>query len=228
MLTIVQAIAPIFLIIVVGYLFKRSGFPGDGFWQPAERLAYSVLLPVLIVRNLAGANLAGIQVGAYVVVIVGVAAAMTALTLALRPILRIDGAAYTSVLQGAIRLNSYIGFGVAEALWGARGVVLVALFIAIMMPIVNVISIGAIAAWAHDGKPRWGRVPREIVRNPIIVACAIGIAINALHLGLPHWVDGLLAILARTALPVALLCVGAGLVLGTMRLQAGALAVSSR
>lgn len=226
MFTIVQSIAPIFLIIVVGYLFKRSGFPGDGFWQPAERLAYYVLLPVLIVRNLADANLAGIQVGAYVAVVVGIAAATTALTLALRPMLRVDGAAYTSVLQGAIRLNSYIGFGVAQALWGAHGVVLVALFIAIMMPIVNVISIGAFAAWAHDGEPRWGRVPREIVRNPIIIACAIGIAINAMHVGLPHWVDGLLAIFARTALPIALLCVGAGLVLGTMRLQAGTLAVA--
>ena len=226
MAAIAQSIAPIFLIIVVGYAFKRSGFPGDGFWQPAERLAYYVLLPVLIVRNLAEANLAGVQVGAYVLVIVAVAAAMTGLTLALRPALRVDGAADSSILQGAIRLNSYIGFGVAEALWRGQGVVLVALFIAIMMPIVNVISIGAIAAYAHDGKPRWSRVPVEIVRNPIIIGCAIGGAMNALHLGLPGPVDALFAIFARTALPVALLCVGAGLVLGTVRLRIGALGIA--
>lgn len=226
MLVIAQSIAPIFLIIVVGYVFKRSGFPGDGFWPPAERLAYYVLLPVLIVRNLADANLAGIRVGAYVLVIVGVAAAMTALTLALRPVLRVDGAAYSSILQGAIRLNSYVGFGVAEALWGAHGVVLVALFIAIMMPIVNVISIGAIAAYAHGGRPRWGRVPADIVKNPIIIACAVGAALNALHLGLPGWLGGLLTIFGRTALPIALLCVGAGLMLGAVRVQAGALAIA--
>lgn len=227
MLAIVTAIAPIFLIIVAGYLFKRYGFPGDGFWQPAEKLAFYVLLPVLIVRNLAGADLAGIQVIEYALVIVGLGVVMTALTLALRPALHIDGAAYTSILQGAIRLNSYIGFGVAEAVWGAPGVVLVALFTAVMMPVVNAIAIGALAAYANSsGKADWARVPVEIAKNPIIVACAIGGALNGLDVPVPAFVDAIMAIFAKAALPVALLCVGAGLVLGAVRVRAGALAVA--
>ena len=46
-------ILPIFLLILTGYVFKRYGFPGDGFWVPAEKLAYFVLLPVLIVLTAA-------------------------------------------------------------------------------------------------------------------------------------------------------------------------------
>jgi len=49
MLTTASAILPIFLLIVVGYLFKRTGFIGDGFWAPAEKLVYFVLLPALII-----------------------------------------------------------------------------------------------------------------------------------------------------------------------------------
>ncbi len=56
-------ITPIFVIILFGFGFKRTGFPGDGFWEPAERLAYYVLLPALIVHNLAVADLGGLQVG---------------------------------------------------------------------------------------------------------------------------------------------------------------------
>jgi hypothetical protein len=227
MLAIAQAIAPIFLIIVAGFAFKRARFPGEGFWQPAERLAYYVLLPALIVRHLAGADLAGIQVAEYTTLIVVVALATSALTLALKPLLRMDGPAFTSVLQGAIRLNSYIGFGIAEALWGAQGVVLVALFVAVMMPVVNVICIGVLAAFAHSGTPNWKRVPAEIAKNPIIVACAVGWALNALAVPLPGWVNDLLGIFAKGALPVALLCVGAGLDHGAGRgLRPGALALA--
>ena len=69
MIGVVGAIAPIFLLIVAGYVFKRRGFPGDAFWAPAERLSYFVLLPALIVHTLAGADLAGIRIGALAAVL---------------------------------------------------------------------------------------------------------------------------------------------------------------
>jgi hypothetical protein len=219
MFAIAETIAPIFLMIVIGFAFRRFGFPGDGFWLPAERLAYYVLLPALIVRNLATADLAGIQVGRMALMIVCTAAAMTALVLLLRPLFRQDGPAYTSVLQGAIRLNSYIGFGVAEAFYGQPGVVLSALFVAVMMPTVNVVSIVVLAAYARTGPASWRRVPLEVARNPIILACALGGLLNATGLPLPGWSVAMLGIVGKAALPIALMCVGAGLVhaAGTVR-----------
>jgi malonate transporter len=146
--------------------------------------------------------------------------AMTLLGLLLRPIYRDAGPAYTSVLQGVIRLNSYVGFGVAEAFYGQPGVVLAALFVAVMMPTVNVVSIAVLAAYANTGKPAWGKVPLEVARNPIILACAAGGLLNALHVPLPGMALALLAIPAKAALPIALMCVGGGLVqaVGNVRL----------
>jgi malonate transporter len=212
MLAVIETIAPIFLMIVIGFGFRRWGFPGEGFWQPAEKLAYYVLLPALIVRNLATADLAAIQVGRLAVMIIITAVTMTLLGLALKPLYRGKGPAYTSVLQGVIRLNSYIGFGVAEAFYGQPGVVLSALFVAVMMPTVNVVSIFVLAAFAETGKPNWGKVPLEIIRNPIILACAAGGLLNAVHAPLPGWTVATLTIGAKAALPIALMCVGGGLV----------------
>ncbi len=227
MLAIASAILPIFMLILTGYVFKRYGFPGDGFWVPAEKLAYYVLLPVLIVRNLAGADLSVFPIGAIALVIVGLALSMTAIALVMRPLLRIDGPAFTSVLQGTIRLNAYVGFAIAEALYGSPGVVLSALFVAVMMPTVNVICIGALAAYAHQGKPDFSVVPRQIVQNPIIIGCALGWLVNIVDPPLPAALMGFMSIVARAALPVALLCVGAGLVIALGRARTVAMCATT-
>jgi len=227
MLAIASAILPIFLLILTGYIFKRYGFPGDGFWAPAEKLAYYVLLPVLIVRNLAAADLSVFPVGAIALVIVALALCMTAVALLMRPLLRIDGPAFTSVLQGTIRLNAYVGFAIAEALYGSPGVVLSAMFVAVMMPTVNVICIGALAAYAHQGTPDFRVVPKQIVQNPIIIGCAVGWLVNVIAPPIPPAIMAFMSIMARAALPVALLCVGAGLVIALGRARTVALCMTT-
>ena len=127
MLAIGLAIAPIFLLILLGFAFKRLGFPGDEFWRPAERLSYFVLLPVLIVYNLAKADLSRLPVGQIAITIVLLSVAMTAIVLIVKPMLRLGGPAYTSVLQGVVRLNAYVGFAVSLALSGIDGLVVASL-----------------------------------------------------------------------------------------------------
>lgn len=226
MLSIALTVAPIFALILMGYFFRRSGFPGDGFWSPAERLAYYVLLPVLIVRGLARADLAAYSIPSIALTIVGVALVMSALTLLLRPVLRFEGPVFTSFLQGTIRINSYMALAVADAVFGNQGVVLGALFIAVMMPTVNVISIAALAAFNGAGSADWSRVPREIARNPIILACLLGWIVNIAAVPLPAPLLALMDILAKAALPVALLAVGAGLVLALGRARLAALGLA--
>ena len=62
MLKIVLVILPVFLLIFLGHLCRRRAFPGEGFWAPAERLTYFLLLPSLIVVTLAEADLADLAV----------------------------------------------------------------------------------------------------------------------------------------------------------------------
>lgn len=226
MLSIVGNIAPIFLLIVIGFVFKRSGFPGDGLWGPAERLAYYVLLPVLVVRNLAVAELEGIQLGGMAATIIAMAVILAVITIILRPLARIDGPAFTSVLQGTVRFNSYLAFAVAEAFFGPPGVTVCAVFISIMMPTCNIICITALAVWAHKEPPPWTRVVRQVATNPLILACALGASINASGLVAPEWAMETLDILAKAALPVALLCIGAGLELSVGRTRKSALALT--
>ncbi len=67
---------------------------------------------------------------------------------------------------------------------------------------------------------------RQVVTNPLVVACALGAAINVSGLVPPGWAMATLEIIAKAALPVALLCVGAGLDLSIGRDHKAALALT--
>ena len=68
------------------------------------------------------------------------------------------------------------------------------------------------AFYGDAQKPTVNRILLEVVRNPIILACGIGWFINTLGIPIPNPGMDLLEILDRATLPIALLCVGAGLV----------------
>ncbi len=216
MLTTAGAILPIFLLIVVGYVFKRTGFIGDGFWAPAEKLVYYVLLPALIIRSITVSNLSALATGT----------SMILLSLLLKPLLRIDGPGFTSLLQGATRINAYLCFAIGDALYGEVSIALCAYCLAVMMPFMNVSLVTLMSAFAGTGRPNWARIPLQIVQNPIIIGCAIGWAVNTLAVPMPGWLMASLSILDRGTLPLALLCVGAGLILTMDRTQVVALSAS--
>ncbi|MDI9682717.1 AEC family transporter, partial [Burkholderia cenocepacia] len=53
-----------------------------------------------------------------------------ALLLLVRRFVRVDGAGFTSVFQGAVRFNNYVGTALAAGLFGAKGIALAAVCVA--------------------------------------------------------------------------------------------------
>lgn len=219
MLAVALATLPIFALIFLGAALRRLGILDEGFWRGAERLVYFVLFPPLLFTTLATADFAALAAGELALAMVaGAAALMLALSL-LRPMLAVDGPAFTSLAQGALRQNTYIGFSAAFALFGPEGLAAAAIWVAAVTPIVNVYCIAALTrhgSGAPSGagpglSPGLGAVMRAILKNPIILASAAGAAVNLAGLALPPILDEILAILARGALPLGLLAVGAGL-----------------
>ena len=207
---ILGALGPIFALILLGLGLRRFGFPGDGFWPAAERLTYFILFPALLVQRLALSRLGDYAVGPVAVVIVAMLLGMTALVYALRPWLKVDGPAFSSVYQGVIRFNTYVGLAVALAVFHAEGGTVAALVMAIMIPLINVLCVLVLTVHA-GGSATVAGVARGLITNPLILACLTGIGLNLSGIGLPWGSAAVLDILARAALPLGLLAVGAGL-----------------
>lgn len=206
---ILLAVAPIFGLILIGFILRRMEFPGPGFWPVSERLTYYVLFPALLISGLAGRNFDESAMGLAATLFVSVCLMALLLTV-LRPFLKMDGPLFTSVFQGSIRPNTYVGLSAAAALLGPDWMALSAVALLTLIPLVNVLCVLALSRHGSNGGGI-AQVGLELVRNPLILACVAGFALNGFSLTLPGVVNDLLTIMGKAALPLGLLAVGAGL-----------------
>jgi len=212
MIAILSALLPTFALIVVGYVLRERHFLPDSFWPGAEKLTYFITFPALLFSNTAKADLGSLPLLGIATAMLGTIAICTALILLARPILKVSAPTFSSLVQGAIRPNTYIGLAVAAALLGTHGLTVTALCVALVVPTVNVISVLACAHLGdNDRKPGLLSLLRDVAKNPLLMACVLGSLFNVLGIGLPPIIGPFLEVLGRAALPIGLLAVGAGL-----------------
>ncbi|MBE7244732.1 MAG: AEC family transporter [Actinomycetospora chiangmaiensis] len=221
------ALLPIALLIGLGAALRRAGFLAESFWPQAERLGYYVLLPSLFVHGLGTAHLDGVPVLSLAVVLVVSTVVVALVLLALRPRLALDGAAFTSVFQGGIRFNNYVGVSAAVGLFGAQGLALAAVANAAIVPTVNILCVLVFARFGSAGRLAPMAVVRQLALNPLVVASLVGIGLQGLRVPLPPGIEPVLKALGQASLPLGLLCVGAALDFGTARTWIRPLAVTS-
>ncbi|MFP4094424.1 MAG: AEC family transporter [Cyclobacteriaceae bacterium] len=209
MLSFLQALLPIFAVVVIGQVFYRYDFPGRSFWPLADRLTYYVLLPALLTSKVAEADFSGSAVlpmaGLLVVATLGIAG----LLVLLQFILKMGPPQFTSVFQGSIRPNTYVGLAAAGALYQEQGQALVAIAVAGVVPLVNVLSVWAFTHYIPQADRSVRSLAATFFTNPLIIACLLGILLN--QTGMPAALDEAMGIFSRGALPLGLLSVGAGL-----------------
>lgn len=208
MITLLQALWPLFALIVGGYLLRRWDFPGDAFWPAAERLNYFILFPALLFSSLATAPLDNPALPRLALaVFLGLGIGWVALLFA-RRVLGWPAARFGAITQGILRFNTYLGLAAIGSLYGKDGLAMAALMLALMVPLVNLMSVWALTA--ERGVSLRGLL-LPVAKNPLILACLAGALVNLAGFGLPGGTDRLLNLLAVASLPLGLLCVGAAL-----------------
>ncbi|MGJ5005066.1 AEC family transporter [Bradyrhizobium sp. HKCCYLRH2060] len=211
---VAAALAPVFLLIVVGFGLRRSLIRLDTQWHGLERLTYYVLFPALLMQSLVKADLGKVPVAGIGGALFLAMLAMSALCLALRPLLTrsgIDGPAFTSIFQGATRWQTYVALSVAGSLFGPTGLAVASVGMIAIIPMVNVFSVAVLAHYASPTRRSMREILATIIRNPLIWACIAGLALNVAHVPLPKlWHDAADA-LGQASLPIGLLVTGAGL-----------------
>lgn len=219
---VLDVFVPAFGLLMLGVLLRATLLRDNAVWAGIERLVFWVLLPALLVSAIASVDLGALPLGGMALTIWLALLAGGAASLGLAWAFGLGHAAMTSVLQGGIRFNNFMGFAVVSGLFGPAGTALGAVATGLIVPFVQ---IGVTLAFAFgpgiggpgvSGRPRPWRVARQLALNPLLLACLGGFAASALG-GLPAGVRPLLQALGQAAVALGLLTVGAALAPSMLR-----------
>ena len=217
-MSVALLLLPDFLLIAGGALLARMRGFGAPFWGGVERLVYFVLFPALLFRSLAASPLSLAEAGPLIAVGLGFTFGGMLLSALAQPLFRLPHATFAACFQCGFRFNTYVALAVAVRIGGEPALAAISLLVGALVPAVN------LAAVAMFVRGRGGRVVGEVLRNPLVLACAAGIAWKLARLPLPAVAEHLLGLLASAAVPLGLLAVGAGLKLTGRALSLPALA----
>lgn len=228
MTTIANILTPVLTLILMGFIIRRTDFLAPAFWPSAEKLTYFLLMPAALIHSLAGKKIdslpwlnilltveGAVLAGALLVILWGAANR------------RMGGAAFTSLFQGGVRFNTFVALALAESLFGKDGLFLAALGAGFMIVLINVLCVSAFSVTVgNGGRMDLKRLGVDLLRNPLIIGCVAGIALNASGIRLPVALDATLALAGKAAFPVGLMAVGAAYRAGNLAMHWQPLLVS--
>ncbi len=205
---------PDFSLILCGYLVCRYTALNRSVWEKVESLVYFFLFPVLLFHSIVRSPL---DLGAASSLIAaGLALGVSGIALAYSvpwwPGVgrAIDRRQHAGAAQVAFRFNSFIALALAERLAGPQGLQQIAVLIGVCVPLFNVGAVWPMARHAQRG------FLRELVRNPLIIATALGLTANLLGFRMPVWLEPTVTRIGGASLALGLMAAGAGLQLGSL------------
>ena len=180
-----NAILPIILPIVLGYLLKRLHFFKEDFLKEANKLVFKILIPILLFSNLYLADLSTINwafVG-FVAVAILVLFGIGLLIVLFIPNRKQKGV----ILQSTFRSNyAIIGILLATMLGGAEAGAEASVIAAVSVPLFNVLAVIALSIFDHEQEQKISikNILFKIITNPLIIGVFAGLVVCGIHMGI--------------------------------------------
>lgn len=204
------ALVPVILLVALGHILSRRGWIAPDAFRAIERLSFLVLLPALIIRAIAQAEFETAP-WRMIAALVLAQALLGAFGLAARYWPAITRPAIGTIVQSNVRWNTIVALSIAALLFGDEGLALVSLAAAAMIPMANLVSVYALTAHAERPPGAHPKPLLALIRNPLVIASLIGIALAAGDVTLPAVADETLRLLAQAAIAMGLISAGAGI-----------------
>ncbi|MDG3087903.1 AEC family transporter [Vibrio hannami] len=220
MIDLFFVVVPIFLVIVLGKIIQLNFVQDLQSWTSLNKINYWMLFPSLLFYSISTIDFSSVSLPEFSASILFGFFVAVLFSLFLGKVLKQPASILTSVMQGAGRHNTFIALAVVAQLYGADGTAIGIIATAILVPISNIVMVVSMSVLLNENGRTYKRAFLELVKNPIIVAIALGLLINFAGWSRDPVFYELTGVLGRAALPIVLLCIGAGLQFRGLRNQA--------
>lgn len=172
-----NAVAPIVVMVAIGYILKKLGFMTADFARMANKLCFRVFLPAMLFLNVYNIEDAGSIGFDYIIYVTCAVILLFALSFPILQAATKRRECRGVLAQAAFRSNyALIGIPLAESLFGAEGVAVATLLSAVVIPLFNVLAVISLSLY-REGKPNVKKILLDILKNPLIQSIALGGAV---------------------------------------------------
>lgn len=212
-----ENVLPSFLVLGLGALARRLGLLTGESAAGLNRLTANVALPALLLLTIGTSPLATGFSAPLAVVTTLLVVAMALATFWGARSCGLPRFQQGVLSQAAFRGNlAYMAFPVILATLGEEGLRRAALTSAVLIPVMNFLSVVVLQVARGQGRG-WGKLVWSVVTNPLVLGANLGLLLSALSWQPWAWLHHTLKIVADFALPGALLALGAQLEVEQMR-----------
>ncbi len=208
LLTSLGVVLPLALKLGLGYSIRRFGLLSKNAFVEFNSLIFSIFLPALLFRNIYLSNLErDINVP---LILFAAGALITLFTFLMIVIPKMEKEnAKRGVLIQAISRSNFIIFGTAVAhnLYGEATDSLTSIVVAIVVPLINVLSVIALETF-RSTTFSLAKTIKGIMVNPIIMAAVGALLMKLAGIQLPQFAFSFVDEIASIATPLALIVLG--------------------
>ena len=204
-----DAVLPIFVLILVGYVSKRIGLLDRGDVRKMNKVFFRIFMPVMLFYNIYTSDLSSTVQPALIAYALGCTLLVFFLSLAL--VVRVEPVRNRRgvIVQGLFRSNLVvIGLPVVESLMGNEQLGPVVLLIATVVPLFNVLAVIILEFYGGE-HTRLGHLLLDILKNPLILGSLVGLLFLALGIRIPLPLETAARQMSQAASPVLLFLLGA-------------------
>ena len=178
LVTATNAVLPIVLLILLGYWLRQIGFLSADFVKIGNKLVFNLCLPCMLfinVYDIDGFDAIAWDVPIYAVVMVFL---LFLMGLGIAVVTTKSAKKRGAIAQAVFRSNTaIIGLTLAASLGGSEAVAVAAVVSAFTVAAFNILAVFALTVFSEDGgkgKIDFGKICKNIAKNPLIIAIALG------------------------------------------------------
>ena len=221
---ILNSIAPIFLLIALGKVLHKTSFFPEAFYKGLNKLVFWIALPAFLTYRISIAELELPILSRILLLLTLSTLLCLAIAWLLARALNLPPATRGAFIQGAFRSNgAFVGLPVIVYTLGELDPRAETLATVVLAPLVVLYNLLGVAVLLHYGPKKHSAGESaatfllQLVRNPLIIACALGFILNLTGLRLPLFLLRPMQALGDAALPVILISIGSSLTFEPLR-----------
>ena len=206
-----NATVPVFLLMALGFLFRKLGWLDEVFASKMNQFVFLVPLPLLVFEDLASVDFQKVWNLKFVLFCFFVTLASIALAGILSLLLK-DRGIRGEFIQASYRSSAaLLGIAFIQNIYGDAG--LAPLMIIGSVPLYNMMAVVVLSFFQPEQRKRdkllWKKTLKGIVTNPIIIGIAAGLFWSALRIPMPYVIEKTVSNIGAVATPLGLMALGA-------------------